>query len=150
MMGRQGHRPLCGKFMQAGLQQHVVGRSSCGAYATSRPEGLRQPRLGKPPTRARAQQRSDLLKGLHPQRGRGRPRLHDVRPATSAQLAWTARAWSATAACSLTRPLELQGNELVEVSGAWSRQQTLLQWQMQAYGGDWRLRQLAEEESVAG
>ena len=136
MMGQQGHKLFCGKFMQKGQQQHLIGCSNCGGYATCRPDGLRQPCLGKPPTRARLQQRNDMMKGLHPQRGPDRPRLHEVRPATTAQLAWTARAWSAAAASSLTRPLELQEEGLVAVEDAWSRQAVLLHWQLQAFGGD--------------
>ena len=84
------------------------------------------------------------MKGLHPQRGLDRPRLHEVRPATTAQLAWTARAWSAAAASSLTRPLELQEEGLVAVEDAWSRQAVLLHWQLQAFGGD-KVLELLEE-----
>ena len=146
VMGRQGHKLLCGKFQLADRQQHLVGCSRCGAYATCRPEGLRQPCLGKPPTRARTQQRNDLLKGLHPQRGLDRPRLYDMRPATTAQLAWTARAWSTTAASTLCRPLEMQGAELAAASDAWSRRLVLLERQLQAFGGEERLRQLEAEE----
>ena len=146
MMGRQGHKLLCGRFHQANRQQHLVGCTRCGAYATSRPEGLRQQCLGRPPSRAMAQQRSDLLRGIHPQRGRDRPRLVSMSPATAAQLAWTARAWSTAAAQALCRPLEMQSDELEVASDAWSRRQVLLDRQLLAFGGEARLRQLAEEE----
>ena len=145
-MAQRGHKLVCCRYQQGGTK-YLVGCLTCGAYAASRPEGLRHECPGKPPTRGRAQQRSDLLRGLHPLRGANRPVLDLVRPATAPQLAWVARAWSASAAADLTRPLELACGALEVRADAWSRRTQLLAWQLDAFGGEGALSRLEEGAS---
>ena len=145
-MAQRGHKLVCCRYQQGGTK-YLVGCLTCGAYAASRPEGLRHECPGKPPTRGRAQQRSDLLRGLHPLRGANRPVLDLVQPATAPQLAWVARAWSASAAADLTRPLELACGSLEVRADAWSRRTQLLAWQLDAFGGEGALSRLEEGAS---